>query len=470
VRVLLVSTYELGHQPIHVASPAARLRYLGYEVSTLDLAVEAFDDRLVAGVDAVAFSVPMHTAMRLALLSAERIRASNLDTPIAFYGLYARVGRERSLDGLADVLLEGEYERGLVDWLAGLDKSIETSTPNGRSGFYVPDRSTLPTNHEYARLEWNGTAVLAAAVEASHGCRHRCRHCPIPIVYNGRLRVVGAEVVLGDIDQLAAAGVGHVTFGDPDFLNAPRYSTDILREAHAAHPDLTFDVTVKVEHVLKHRNMWPELGDLGVLFVVSAFESVDEETLLILDKGHTVSDMAESLGVLRSAGIYTRPTWLPFFPWTTPSDVADLVEFLDEHRLWTSTDPVQLGIKLLIPEGSLLENHPAVVPFLTSYDPASLTWSWSFRDPESELLQKELEAVSAEASDCGEDVMDTFTSMRRVIAARAPDRGWGQIVDPGPITPRLSESWFCCAEPTFNQGSAIGMGVGRVDSTPDPRG
>lgn len=463
MRVLLVSTYELGHQPIHVASPAARLRYLGYEVSTLDLAVEAFDDRLVADADAVAFSVPMHTAMRLALASAERIRESNATTPIAFYGLYARVGREHSLDGLADVLLEGEYESGLVDWLEGLDKGAGIQTGNSRSGFHVPDRSTLPTNHQYARLEWNGTAVPAAAVEASHGCRHRCRHCPLPIVYDGRLRVVGAEVVLEDIDQLAAAGVAHVTFADPDFLNAPRYSTDILREAHAAHPDLTFDVTVKVEHVLKHRDMWPELKDLGVLFVVSAFESVDEETLLILDKSHTVPDMAESLEVLRRAGIHTRPTWLPFFPWTTPSDVADLVEFLDEHRLWTSTDPVQLGIKLLIPEGSLLESHPAVVPFLTSYDPASLTWRWSFQDPESELLQKELEAISAEASDCGEEVMETFTSMRSVISARVPDRDWGRIIDPGPITPRLSESWFCCAEPTFNQGSSIGVMIGRVD-------
>lgn len=435
-------------------------------MSTLDLAVETFDDTLVTGADAVAFSVPMHTAMRLALLSAERIRDSNPDMPIAFFGLYARVGHERSLDGLADVLLEGEYESGLLDWLEGLDPDREvsrTAEGDGRSGFLVPDRSSLPTNHEYARLEWNGTAVLAAAVEASHGCRHRCRHCPLPIVYDGRLRVVGAEVVLGDIDQLAAAGVAHVTFADPDFLNAPRYSLDILRAAHTAHPELTFDVTVKVEHVLKHREMWPELRDLGVLFVVSAFESVDEETLLILDKAHTVADMAESLEVLGSAGIHTRPTWLPFFPWTTPSDVADLVEFLDEYRLWTSTDPVQLGIKLLIPEGSLLETHPAMVPFLTSYDPASLTWRWSFQDPETELLHKELEAISAAASDCGEEVMETFAAMRSAISASAPDRDWGRIGDPGPSTPRLSESWFCCAEPTFNQGSVIGIGIGRVE-------
>ncbi len=130
--------------------------------------------------------------------------------------------------------------------------------------------------------------------------------------------MVGADAVLTDIDQLAADGIQHVTFGDPDFLNAPRYSMDLLRQAHGAHPELTFDVTVKVEHVLAHRDLWPEMGELGVLFVVSAFESTDHHTLEVLDKNHTAADMSEAVTVLRTAGIHVRPTWLPFFPWTIP--------------------------------------------------------------------------------------------------------------------------------------------------------
>ena len=228
-------------------------------------------------------------------------------------------------------------------------------------------------------LEWAGEARLAAAVEATHGCRHRCRHCPIPVLYDGRLRVVGVEPVLADIASLAADGVQHVTFADPDFFNAPRYSLDILREAHAAHPALTFDVTVKVEHILAHRDLWPEVAELGVLFVTSAFESVDESTLAILDKGHTVSDMREAVTVAGAAGIHLRPTWLPFLPWTRPDDIADLVRFLDQEQLWAVTDPVQLSIKLLLPEGSLLEAHPAITPHLIRYDAPSLTWALGFR-------------------------------------------------------------------------------------------
>lgn len=463
VRLLLVSTYELGRQPVHLASPVAALSAEGVDVVGVDLAVQDWDPSWLDEFDAVAFSVPMHTAMRLAIPVAQVVREERPEIPIAFYGLYAAVGSERVLGEVADALFVGEYEPDLVAWareIAGGGAAPGLRRHLGRSRFHRPDRSGLPSHDDYARLEWMGEARLAAAVEASHGCRHRCRHCPIPVVYDGRMRVVGSEAVLSDIDQLAAAGIQHVTFGDPDFLNAPRYSLDLLREAHGAHPDLTFDVTVKVEHILAHSSLWPEMASLGVLFVVSAFESTDDPTLDILDKSHTVADMARAVSVLRSAAIHIRPTWLPFLPWTTPGHLADLVGFLDHNLLWSATDPVQLAIKLLLPEGSLLEAHPAVVPHLSSYEPHSLTWSWEFEHPETERLHEELDSIAAEGSDCDAEAMDTLAIMRDRIA-EVVGLDLPAMPDSAP-TPRLSESWFCCAEPTPAQAAAVGLSIGRV--------
>ncbi|MGH8913004.1 MAG: radical SAM protein [Acidimicrobiia bacterium] len=466
MRLLLVSTYELGRQPVHLASPTAALAANGIDVTPLDLTVDEFDPAVLDRVDGVAFSVPMHTAMRLALPMAERIRRLRPELPIAFYGLYAAVGSEGTLGDLADVLIVGEYEPELVAWaqeLAAGRRLPEIRHHLGRSQFRAPDRSSLPAHDNYARLEWGGVARMAGAVEGSHGCRHRCRHCPIPVVYDGRMRVVGAEAVLADIDQLARGGVEHVTFGDPDFLNAPRYSLDLLRAAHAAHPDLTYDITVKVEHILAHESVWPEMASLGVLFVVSAFESTDNPTLEILDKNHTAGDMARAVTILRSAGVHIRPTWLPFMPWTTPAHLVDLVAFIDHHRLWSATDPVQLAIKLLIPEGSLLEDHPAVVPHLSSYRPQSLTWSWEFESPDSNRLHMDLDAIAAEGSDCGAEAMDTLSIMRDRIAETAGARL--PAMPASPPTPRLSESWFCCAEPTAAQAATVGLRIGRVPLT-----
>lgn len=463
MHLLLVSTYELGRQPVHLASPSAALRASGVEVTVVDLSVDDWDYSVLQLVDAVAFSVPMHTAMRLAGAVAREVRRRRPDLPIAFYGLYAAVGQDDILGAVADALIVGEYEPALIAWAEQV--SLGSTAPVAerhlaRSAFLTPDRTDLPAQDNYARLEWMGEARPAAAVEASHGCRHRCRHCPIPVVYEGRMRVVGSAPVLADIDQLARDGIQHVTFGDPDFLNAPRYSLDLLREAHAAHPELTFDVTVKVEHILNHAALWPELAGLGVLFVVSAFESTDQRTLEVLDKNHTVADMAEAVTVLRSAGVHIRPTWLPFLPWTTPGHLVDLVGFLDHHRLWSATDPVQLAIKLLIPQGSLLETHPAVTPHLLRYEPESLTWTWDFEDPEAGRLHLDLDSIAAEASDCGAEASETLASMRDRIARFA--RGGFPPLPESPPAPRLTESWFCCAEPTGAQAGAVGLRIGRV--------
>lgn len=465
MRLLLVSTYELGHQPIHLALPASQLSAAGIEVHTLDLSIGQLDPALLERMDAVAFSVPMHTAMRLATDLALRIRKARPGIPVAFYGLYAAVGRDWTVGKVADLVIAGEYLTELVDWGRAIAEGREPRrgvvVSLERSTSATPDRSTLPPHEGYARLEWGGESRLAGAVEASHGCRHRCRHCPIPVVYDGRIRLVGLEPVLADIEQLVAGGVQHVTFADPDFMNAPRYSLDVLGAAHAAHPELTFDVTVKVEHVLAHRNLWSEMSELGVLFVVSAFESVDQRTLEVLDKNHTVEDMGAAVRVLRDAGVHIRPTWLPFLPWTHPDDMVRLVEFLDLHELWAATDPVQLSIKLLIPEGSLLERHPAVTPFLVGYEPAALTWAWNFEHSATELLHKQLDAIAAEASDAEADCIETLAAMRMAIGQAigvdlGPLAGWGAPV------PHLTESWFCCAEPTTGQATAVALGIGRV--------
>jgi len=447
MRVLLVSTYELGRQPVHLASPAAALRREGHEVRTVDIAVDDLTDDDVDWPERLAVSVPMHTATRLADSLVAAVHARRPELPIALYGLYARVGSAR-----VGARLEGEYEPALIEWVAG-NLSI-SSRHLGRSDLVVPDRSGLPTLDRYARLEHEGRTVLAGAVEASHGCRHRCRHCPIPAVYDGRIRVLARDDVLSDIENLVTAGAGHITFGDADFLNAPAHSLAILERAHATHPDVTFDATIKVEHIIRHADIWEHLAELNLLFVVSAFESVDEATLEILDKGHSVADMTEAVALTRAAGVHIRPTWLPFFPWTTPEDVADVFEFIDDHDLAGATDPVQLSIKLLMPRGSLLESHGAMTPHLSGYDAAALTWRWDFAEPETELLYKELEAIAANASDCGQEATATLNEMR-VLVSRASGRDLGTLEQVAPA-PRLTESWFCCSEPTGAQTVSIG--------------
>src|SRR5215472_1042914 len=219
--ILLISCYELGHQPAGISMPMAFLKRAGYEVESMDVSVEGFDLDKVKKAALVGISVPMHTALRLGVKVAETIRKVNPDCIICFYGLYAWLNSEYLLKTVADYCVGGEFEESLVE-LAGLRatgsgqpaKSTASERVLKRLAFPVPDRVALPPLETYARLERNGEERLAGYVEATRGCLHYCAHCPIPPVYNGRFFAVPREVVLEDIRRLVAAGAEHITFGD----------------------------------------------------------------------------------------------------------------------------------------------------------------------------------------------------------------------------------------------------------------
>ena len=464
MRVLLISTYELGRQPVHVASPAGSLRRAGHEVAALDLAVEAWDDAKVEWADAVAISVPMHTAMRLGAQVAERLAVQRPGTPIAFYGLYAPVSRSRTLGRLADRLLAGEFEPGLLAWVGELAAGRVPFGEGlvvhlGASDLAVPDRSVLPPLERYAHLEVLGERRLVGAVEASHGCSERCRHCPVPAVYDGRTRVVGVDLVMADIDQLVGLGARHVTFADPDFLSGPRHAFRVVDELARSFPGLTFDVTTKVAHVLRHADRWDAVAAAGCLFVVSAVETLDDRVLALLDKGHTAADAARAVSLLASRGIDAHPSFLPFTPWTTPGSVLDILDFVAAHGLVPVVDPVHYALRLLIPEGSLLLGVAELAPHLDAYDDDALTWRWRAGDPAVDELQIALSAVVEEGAVGGEPPGQVYPRVREVVAAAAgrpehTDVPAGTDLD-GAGRPRLSEPWFCCAEPTAPQFDAL---------------
>jgi hypothetical protein len=261
-------------------------------------------------------------------------------------------------------------------------------------------------------------------------------------VYGGRFFAVPEEVVLADISALVAAGAAHVTFADPDFLNGPAHARRVVEALHARFPALTYDVTVKVEHLLQQRALLPVFAATGCAFVVSAVESLSERVLVILDKGHTRADVVEALALTRAAGLALRPSLLPFTPWSTLEDYRELLDFVVANDLVDHVDPIQLSIRLLVPPGSLLEKHPEMTPHLGRLQPDLCTWTWAHPDPRMDALHKHAAAIVAEAARTHEAAAATFERLREaatgVHRARATDAKARR-----PRAPRLTEPWFC---------------------------
>jgi radical SAM superfamily enzyme YgiQ (UPF0313 family) len=456
--VLLISTYELGHQPLNLAFPLSYLQQAGFNPVAVDTSVENLDDETIQQARFVGLSVPMHTALRLGEAVVKRIREQNPDATICFYGLYAWMNADYLLREYADAVIGGEYEQPLLELIErderGGDEQIDGVSELNRKAdpsiirirFPEPDRSTLPAMQHYAHLLIDGKAVPAGYAETTRGCAHTCLHCPVVPIYNGRFFAIPRDVVLSDIRQQVQAGVGHITFGDPDFLNGPKHALRICRALHEEFPHLTFDMTTRVEHILENREHFPEFAELGCVFAISAVESISETVLQKIDKGHTKEDVVEALNILDSAGIAMRPSLLPFTPWTTMEDYIDLLEFTEQHDLIENIDPVHLSIRLLVPPGSALLKEPDAHEWVGPLDEQAYGYTWVHPDPRVDELQRQVARISEEASSCEADPYDTFDAIREAAYRLAdemppqrperPRRRWRR-------PPRLSESWFC---------------------------
>jgi radical SAM superfamily enzyme YgiQ (UPF0313 family) len=448
--VLLVSCYELGHQPVGLAFPMAFLERAGYRPDAVDLAVDSLDPAVARRARLVAISVPMHTALRIGVHAAGQVRRLNPAATICFYGLYAILNREYLLGHGADTVIGGESEEPLVALAQRLERGeapAQAHAPNlARLDFPVPSRARLPALQRYAALERDGERRVAGVVESSRGCLHLCLHCPIPPVYGGRFFVVPAAIVLEDVRRQVAAGARHISFADPDFLNGPGHALRIVSAIQAEFPDLTFDFTAKVEHLLRHRALLPRFAASGCAFVVTAAESLSDAVLEKLDKGHTRDDLQRALDAARAAGIALRPSWLPFTPWTTLDDYVELVDWLIAEDMVACVEPVQLAIRLLVPPGSALLGRPDIQPFLRELDADAFTWRWEHPDPRMERLFRTVSEIVHWAHQARESAATTFRKVRDAayeLAGRRPVEALATHAERRPVPPRLTEPWFC---------------------------
>ncbi len=463
---MLVSTYDLGRQPFGLASPAAWLRRAGVATDCIDTSRDRLSDDRIAGASLVAFYLPMHTATRLAAPLIERVKRVNPSARIAAYGLYALLNAEWLRErGVAHVL-GPEAEADLVKLATrGADPSgprgePERLAPHAKLKFVTPDRAGLPPLARYASLQMpDGSTRIVGSTDATRGCKHLCRHCPIVPVYRGQFRAVPVDVVIEDVRAQVDAGAQHISFGDPDFLNGPTHAQRIIERVAAECPGITYDVTIKIEHLLTHAAMLPSLARSGCLFITSAVESVDDRVLEHLAKGHTRADFVSAVALCRAAGVTLMPTFVAFTPWTTVEGYLELLQMIEQLDLVEQVAPIQLAIRLLVTTGSPLLELADIRAVTSEFDPASLTWPWRHPDPRVDALQaavmrlvgskanvsrsETFEKICslAKGSDSGDD--STHVRVSKCESSRHPS------LTPQRAVPYMTEAWYCCAEPSL---------------------
>ncbi len=455
MRIVLISTYELGRQPFGLASPAAWLRKRGHAVTCLDLSREGLDEQAVREAGLIGFYVPMHTATRLTVELLEPLRRINPKAHFCAYGLYASLAAEiLQAQGITS-LLGGEFEQALVDLaehVSGLSAMphihpLDSNVSLSRLRFMVPDRTGLPSLRLYAHLVLpSGEHRVVGYTEASRGCKHLCRHCPVVPVYEGVFRIVDREVVLGDVRQQMAAGARHITFGDPDFFNGVGHAIPLVEALHREFPELTYDVTIKVEHLLHDAELLTTLRATGCLFITSAVESLDDAVLQKLDKNHTRADFFRAVELCRREGIVLQPTFIPFTPWTTFEQLQDLFEQLNRLDLVEAVAPIQLGIRLLIPPGSRLLELEEVRGMVSPFDAKTLIYPWKNLNAGIDRLCEDLQEIVASSEKLKRGRTATFEKMWQAVnhaANRECEKREQPLLASRATVPYLNEPWYC---------------------------
>ena len=462
MKIILINPYELGRQPFGLAQPAAWLKQVGCEVHCCDLSIQKLEATLFEGAGLVAIYVAMHTATRIALEALPKIKAFAPQAELCIYGLYAPMNADlfRSLGVRA--VFGGEFEPGLVS-LAKRLMDGDTGVQAGPSvcldkiNFVLPDRSGLPSLANYAKLVLpDGENRTVGFAESTRGCKYFCRHCPVVPVYQGKFRVIPKDIVLEDIRGQVAAGARHISFGDPDFFNGPGHALKIVRALHDGFPDVTYDATIKIEHIVKHPDEIRVLRETGCLFISAAVEAVDDTILDYLDKGHTRADFVQALAFLRETGIDLLPTFVAFTPWTTLEGYRELLQTIIDLQLIECVAPVQLSIRLLIPQGSLILKLDNLAGTLADFDPKLLGYRWANPDPRVDALQRDIQSWVFTAEEQGHGRQAIFQGIRE-LAHEASGLEVPPLPDDcaGKPAPRLSENWYCCAEPTCEQLTSL---------------
>jgi len=455
INVVLVSLYDLGHQPLSIASAAALLEDMECDVKIIDLTNFQSDTTPIINADLILLSVPMHTAARMAINLLPELKTINPNSHFSVFGLYALHLQDALDEKLINSAISGEFESNLKKLVADL-KKLKNDSKNipgweepkinfDRQKFLTPSRDQLPSLEKYAKIIFEDKQKITGYVETSHGCAHVCPHCPVTAVYKGKFRIVDVSSILFDVDNLVSNGAEHITFGDPDFFNAPKHSLKVASLIKKKYPNLTFDAIIKVEHILEYEPLLKDLHALDFLFITSAFESMNETVLQKLQKGHTAGDMQKAIDLCRKACLLIKPTWIPFTPWMKLDDYSHMLNFIISNKIINMTSSVQFSIRLLIPKFSTLLQQIADDGINTNYSKLKLTHEWEHTDKRVEDLFAE---ISLLVSQCKGD--DFFTKLCQLV-----EKSTGQKIlnfeSNHSYAIGSSEEWYCCAEPTEEQ-------------------
>lgn len=400
-KFLVVSPFEGGYQPITALSAFTALRNAGYENTLFhDAYVDGLPEDLFDDVDVVAISVPLFDALMAGLKLSEMVRAKNSTAKIVFFGQYATLNAARLPGKYGDYAVVGEWEQPLVNlarhFTTGevLDKIGLVNARDAAAGLIphpyiarnkitVADRSVAPPLYKYPQPHVEKLlgvkSPVVGGVESTRGCHHKCTYCSVYAAYDGKVIPISDDIVFSEVRYLMSQGMTHLTFTDAEFFNSKSQGIRILRALHSEFPQLTYDFTTRIDHILEHEEALREMKELGVRFITSALEFPTQIVLDVVAKDISIADIELAINKLRNIGIRLNPTFIMFNPWVNRDDIVAFKDFIKRNELEDVVDAIQYETRLHLYKGSPLLLRASTANLeLTEFE---FHYDWKHPDP-----------------------------------------------------------------------------------------
>lgn len=398
MNVLLVSIFEGGYQPITISTAYQALagEAAVTNIDVLDTYVHGPDESKIRGRDLIFISLPLFDAVMPGVELLATIKRLNPATKVCFYGQHATIHATRLTEKGADFCILGDWELTMKSLINALFTGARISLPGvmnqgditepapffSKKGFSVPNRKILPSLDKYPNKQLNkllGKDVTVGSTELARGCKHKCLYCSVYAAYDGRVIKIPADIIIDDVKNMVDGGMTHLTFIDADWFSTRHYGIEILTYLHKIHPELTFDITTRVDHIIENESRMALLRDLNVRIITSALEFPSDNVLRIFNKQVTVRDTEKAIRIMKSSGIMLNPTFIMYNPWAGLRDMEHFQEWIDGVNLRDDIDPIQFETRLSLYKGSpLLLSDDIKNVSLTEYD---FHYDWSHNDP-----------------------------------------------------------------------------------------
>src|SRR5205807_3989919 len=176
-----------------------------------------------------------------------------------------------------------------------------------------------------------------ANLQFSSGCPYSCEFCDIPALYGRNPRLKSAAQVLGELDEIAAAGATSVYFVDDNFIGNQKAALELLPHLVAWQTRHRYPLRFACEatlNIAKNERVLELMREAGFITVFCGIETPEPEALRFMSKDQNLRmPLLEAVRTLNRYGFEVVSGIIIGLDTDTPDTADRIIDFVQASAI-----------------------------------------------------------------------------------------------------------------------------------------